>query len=222
MYILLHTLWNQRWSWLHNLFWKLSPKKQLVKSEGAEGGAGEEKRFTSRWWPDKTVPHSLQGKVNVSFSISSSLPPLLSQLRSVWLTAGPDCIRLNHKLLTHPPYLHPPHPTPYLTLSPFHPLPISISLSLYSPIFHSPCISPAPPLLFLPSSNHYFLFFTPFISLTLPVLYNTNAVLLEGCYADFWTVRHVSECLLEPLLQIGICSLWSSIFYQISDEFNLI
>lgn len=51
----------------------------------------------------------------ISLSIPPSLPPSLSQLRPVWLTAGPHCIRLNHKLPTH---LHickaPPR---YLTLA---------------------------------------------------------------------------------------------------------
>lgn len=127
---------------------------------------------------------------------SPSLPPSLSQLRSVWLTAGPHCIRLNHKLPTHPPpYLHPPLP-PYLTLPSPSPLPISISLSLSSPIFHSPCISPAPPLLFLPSSNHYSLLFAPLISLALPVHYNMNAFLLRGLPKRVWTAGHVGECLL--------------------------
>ncbi len=120
----------------------------------------------------------------------------------MWLTAGPDCIRLNHKLPTHPHICIPPSSLP-ISLFPLRPLPISISLSLYSPIFHSLCIPPAPPLLFLPSSNHYSLFFAPLISLTLPVLYNMNASLLRGLLQWVWTAGHVGECLLVW------CVVWS-------------
>lgn len=177
----IHLFWdsyfNSTWSWLHNTFGKLRPEGAVGKV-GGESGKWRwrgEKVYRGGWWSDKTAPHSLQGKVNVSLSISPSLPPSLSQLRSVWLTAGPDCIRLNHKLPTHPHICIPPLP---ISLFPLPSSPYLICSPFYSAIFHSPCISPAPPLLFLPSSNHYSLFFAPphLISLGLPVLCNVNAV----------------------------------------------
>lgn len=124
-----------------NVFWNsyfnsVEPKLIMIKwhiwqTRPLEAGSrgGEEKRFTGVDGGQIKQLHTRfkERLMSLSRFLHLSLPSL-SQLRSVWLTAGPDCIRLNHKLPSHPHICIPPLP-----ISLF-PLPSSPHLNLALPL----------------------------------------------------------------------------------------